>query len=41
MPWLTALRHASPTHATLFLSLRPPTAALLGVALLDVRNQRV
>lgn len=32
--WLTALRHASPTHATLFLSLSPPTAALLGVVLL-------
>jgi drug/metabolite transporter (DMT)-like permease len=34
MLWLTALRHASPTHATLFLSLSPPTAALLGVLLL-------
>lgn len=34
MLWLTALRHASPTHATLFLSLSPPTAVALGVALL-------
>ncbi len=34
MLWLTALRHASPTHATLFLSLSPPTAAILGVLLL-------
>lgn len=34
MLWLTALRHASPTHATLFLSLSPPTAVVLGVALL-------
>lgn len=34
MLWLTALGHASPTHATLFLSLSPPTAALLGVVLL-------
>jgi drug/metabolite transporter (DMT)-like permease len=35
MLWLTALRHASPTHATLFLSLSPPTAAVLGVLLLE------
>jgi drug/metabolite transporter (DMT)-like permease len=34
MLWLTALRHASASHATLFLSLSPPTAVLLGVALL-------
>lgn len=34
MLWLTALRHASASHATLFLSLSPPTAVGLGVALL-------
>jgi drug/metabolite transporter (DMT)-like permease len=34
MLWLTALRHASASHATLFLSLSPPTAVGLGVLLL-------
>jgi drug/metabolite transporter (DMT)-like permease len=34
MLWLTALRHASTSHATLFLSLSPLTAVGLGVALL-------
>ena len=32
--WLWALRHASPTRATAFLSLSPLTAAVLGTALL-------
>ena len=32
--WLWALRHASPTQATVFLGLSPITAALLGVVLL-------
>ncbi len=32
--WLWALRHASPTRATAFLSLSPLTAAVLGAALL-------
>ena len=32
--WLWALRHASPTRVTVFLSLSPLTAALLGAALL-------
>ncbi|PLC53446.1 permease [Pollutimonas nitritireducens] len=34
MLWLWALKHASPTHVTVFLSLSPLTAALLGVGLL-------
>ncbi|WP_199173254.1 DMT family transporter [Pollutimonas subterranea] len=34
MLWLWALKHASPTHVTVFLSLSPLTAALLGVSLL-------
>jgi drug/metabolite transporter (DMT)-like permease len=34
MLWLWALKHASPTHVTVFLSLSPVTAALLGVSLL-------
>jgi drug/metabolite transporter (DMT)-like permease len=34
MLWLWALKHASPTHVTVFLSLSPVTAALLGVGLL-------
>jgi drug/metabolite transporter (DMT)-like permease len=33
--WLWALRHASPTRVTVFLSLSPVTAALLGALLLD------
>jgi drug/metabolite transporter (DMT)-like permease len=33
--WLWALRHASPTRVTVFLSLSPITAAILGAALLD------
>ena len=32
--WLWALRHAAPTRVTVFLSLSPPTAALLGALLL-------
>jgi drug/metabolite transporter (DMT)-like permease len=32
--WLWALKHATPTRVTVFLSLSPITAALLGVALL-------
>jgi len=32
--WLWALKHASPTRVTVFLSLSPVTAALLGTALL-------
>jgi drug/metabolite transporter (DMT)-like permease len=32
--WLWALRHASPTRVTVFLSLSPVTAALLGAILL-------
>ncbi|WP_404292827.1 EamA family transporter [Microvirga sp. RSM25] len=32
--WLWALKHAAPTRVTVFLSLSPITAALLGVALL-------
>lgn len=34
MLWLWALKHASPTRVTVFLSLSPVTAALLGVGLL-------
>lgn len=34
MLWLWALKHASPTRVTVFLSLSPVTAALLGAALL-------
>ena len=34
MLWLWALKHASPTRVTVFLSLSPLTAALLGVGLL-------
>jgi drug/metabolite transporter (DMT)-like permease len=32
--WLWALRHAEPTHVTIFLSLSPVTAAILGVLFL-------
>ncbi len=34
MLWLWALKHASPTRVTVFLSLSPLTAALLGIGLL-------
>jgi drug/metabolite transporter (DMT)-like permease len=33
--WLYALKHESPTRVTVFLALNPPTAALLGWAMLD------
>jgi drug/metabolite transporter (DMT)-like permease len=33
--WLWALKHTTPTRVTVFLSLSPVTAALLGVWILD------